>query len=265
MLINTQIIDKIISKANIKHTDTLLEIGCGTGNITTKLLEKAKKVVAYELDKRLSKELKDILKNNKTLKNKLDLREEDGLSADWPHFDKMISNIPFNISLPILLKLVQYNFHSSFILVQKEFADKLFAKPGDENFSRLTVNLKVMCKIEHILKVKKSSFIPPPKVDTCWVKIEPKTDKPNIDCVQFDNFLKVCFCRKNKTLAGNLQTPQFERFLKNTEFIKCSKKFILDSLTQLKLENIRPSKMTVNNFIEAYNFFKEKGIVFEYK
>lgn len=264
MLISMQIIDQIVEKAKIKHTDTLLEIGAGTGNITCKLLEKSKKVVAFETDKKLVKEIKNKLNNNKTHKNKLQIIEEDALTADWPHFDKMISNIPFNLSLPIILKLLQYNFKSAYILVQKEFADKMFAKPGESNYSRLTVNLKSMFKAEHVMKVKKTCFMPSPKVDTCWVKIEPKTDKPQVNSKEFDNMLKICFGRKNKTLLGNLNTPQFERFLKGTEFEKTPKRFLEDALNFLGFKNERSSKMSIDNFISLYNFFKNQGIVFEY-
>ena len=263
MLINTTSIDKIIERAKIKHTDTILEIGSGTGNITMKLLEKAKKVIAFEPDRKLTKELKNKLYGNKVMMNKLKIIEDDALETEWPYFDKMISNIPFNISLPIILKLIQNNFHSAYILVQKEFADRLFAGPGDKNYSRLSVSFQAKFKAEHIMKVKKSSFIPQPKVDTCWIRIGRRQDVREIDIKQFDVLMKILFGRKNKTLLGNLNTPQFYKFLKETEHEKTPKKFIDDVLDDLNMKSTKVSKMSLKHFYKLFDHLKEKGINFE--
>ncbi|KAL6122700.1 rRNA adenine N(6)-methyltransferase [Nucleospora cyclopteri] len=264
ILKNHGLIDTIIEKAKIKHTDTLLEIGAGTGSITIKLLQKAKKVVAYETDKRLAKELK-IKANSMGIKNKLNLIEEDALRSDWPHFDIFLSNIPFNISLPIILKLLNYNFKCAFILVQKEFAERLVAKPGTKEYSRLSVITQLLTKVQHVLKVSKNSFVPIPKVDTCFVKIEQRMPRVEINVVEFDNLLKICFTRKNKTLLSNLKTSQMENYIKkSTEIGKTPFEALVEKIVEsCSFKNMRPSKMAVEDFLKLLLEFKKIGIHFE--
>lgn len=262
ILVNNNLIDVIIDKAKIKHTDIVLEIGAGTGNITMKLLPKTKKVIAYEKDKKLANEIQNKLYTQKLLKAKLHLIQDNVLENNLPHFDKCISNIPFNISLPIILKLMNSHFKNAFILVQKEFADRLTSRPGSKDYSRLSVIVQLFAKVECVLKVKKNNFIPQPKVDTCFIKIEPKVPRPSLDLTEFDNLLKICFSRKNKTLMSNLKTPQMKKYIENS--INCTNfdNQITSILDKLNYKNERPIKMSIEKYVSLFLEFKNQGIHF---
>lgn len=265
ILKNHGLIDSIIEKARLKHTDTVLEIGAGTGSITLKLLQKAKKVVAYESDKKLARELLNKLNSNMSLKNKLDLIQEDALKQDFPHFDVCISNIPFNISCPIIMKLISCDFKCAYILVQKEFGDRLIARPGSDEYSRLSVMTQLLSNVEHVMRVSKNSFIPPPKVDTCFMKIEPKVPRPPINVREFDNLLKICFARKNKTLAGNLKTQSVYNIIKKIpEYSGVDPDAIIDKTVEnIELTDVRTAKMDVDDFLLLLLEFKKSNIHFD--
>ena len=259
---NPGLIDTIIKRAKIRPTDTVLEIGAGTGNITTKLLKTARKVVAFENDRKLARELKTKLSFEE--RNKLELIEEDVLQHDLPQFDISISNIPFHISLPVVLKLVSCDFRSVFLLVQKEFALRLTARAGSPDYSRLSVMCQLLANVEHIMKVSRNSFTPPPSVDTCFVRIEPKIPRPQINCNELNSLLQICFGRKNKTLSANLKTARIEEIIKRTEEYKeMESSDVVDAiLEEAGLQDARPSKMEVEDFLQLLLSFKRAGIHF---
>jgi 18S rRNA (adenine1779-N6/adenine1780-N6)-dimethyltransferase len=265
ILKNHGLIDTIIEKARVKHTDIALEIGAGTGVITMKLLQKSQKVIAYESDKKLAKELMNKVNSYPEYKSKLNLIVDDVLKQDFPHFDVCVSNIPFNISCPVILKLMEYNFKCAYILVQKEFGDRMIARPGSEDYSRLSVMCQLIGQVEKVMKVSRNSFIPPPKVDTCFMKIEPKIPRPPINIKEFDSLLKICFGRKNKTLAGNLKSSNLQNKIKNIELYKnVNPDGIIDQIVEkLKFEEIRTSKMDVEDFLLLMLEFKKIGIHFD--
>lgn len=263
ILKNHGLIDTIIEKARLKHSDIALEIGAGTGVITMKLLQKSQKVIAYESDKKLAKELMSKVRETSEFKSKLNLIVGDVLKHEFPHFDVCISNIPFNISCPIIMKLINYNFKSAFILVQKEFADRIIARPGSEDYSRLSVVCQLIGKMEIVMKVSKNSFIPPPKVDTCFLKIEPRVPRPPIDVREFDNLLKICFGRKNKTLSGNLKSSTLIERIKKIENFSIDPNSVIDKIMEkLGFDDIRTSKMDVEDFLKLMLEFKKLGIHF---
>src|SRR4030042_3085756 len=116
-----------VKQANIESDDTVLEIGPGLGILTKLLAEKAKRVIAIEIDENLINKLK------KTLPENVDLIHEDALNIDFetlPKFNKIVSNLPYQISSPITFKFLDYDFESAILIYQKEFAERLVAKPG---------------------------------------------------------------------------------------------------------------------------------------
>lgn len=265
ILKNHGLIDTIIDKAKLKHTDIALEVGAGTGVITMKLLQKAQKVIAYESDKKLAKELMNKVNRTPDLKKKLNLVVGDALMQDFPHFDVCISNIPFNISCPVIMKLLTYNFKSAFILVQKEFGDRMTANPGSENYSRLSVMCQFVGQVEQVMKVSRNSFIPAPKVDTCFMKIEARTPRPPINIEEFDSLLKICFGRKNKTLSANLKSSALQNKIKNLpEFSQVNPDHVIDKIVEkLNFEDMRTAKMNIEDFLSLLLEFKKAGIHFD--
>ncbi|XP_022752150.1 ribosomal RNA small subunit methyltransferase, mitochondrial [Durio zibethinus] len=206
LLTNTRILDAIVRRSNIRPTDTVLEIGPGTGNLTVKLLEAAKKVVAIEIDKRMV----DILHkrvSEKGLQDRIHVICKDAMKAEFPQFDLVVANIPYGISSPLVAKLVYGGnpFRSATLLLQKEFARRLLAKPGDSEFNRLAVNVKLVADVEFVMDVSKREFLPCPKVDSSVVIIRPKAEVPDVNLDEWWAFTRTCFSKKNKTLGATFK------------------------------------------------------------
>ncbi|XP_071735610.1 ribosomal RNA small subunit methyltransferase, mitochondrial [Rutidosis leptorrhynchoides] len=206
LLTNPRILDSIVRNSDIGPDDTVLEIGPGTGNLTMKLLEVANKVVAVEVDHRMVDVLHNRISQHES-REKLSIICEDALKFDFPKFDLVVANIPYNISSPLVAKLVfgGYKFRSATLLLQKEFATRMLANPGDSEFNRLAVNVKLVANVEHVMNVSKHDFVPIPKVDSSVIKIRLKTEIPDVDLNEWWSFTKTCFGKKNKTLGATFR------------------------------------------------------------
>ncbi|CAH8281107.1 unnamed protein product [Arabidopsis lyrata] len=203
LLTNTRILDAIVRCSDVRPTDTVLEIGPGTGNLTMKLLEAAQDVVAVELDKRMVEILRKRVSDH-GFAHKLTIIQKDVLKTDFPQFDLVVANIPYNISSPLVAKLVygSNTFRSATLLLQKEFSRRLLANPGDSDFNRLAVNVKLVADVKFVMDVSKREFVPPPKVDSSVVMITPKEIIPDVNVQEWLAFTRTCFGKKNKTLGS---------------------------------------------------------------
>ncbi|KAL9646937.1 hypothetical protein ABK040_013796 [Willaertia magna] len=214
ILINPGVIDSVIEKACIRPTDIVLEIGPGTGNMTIKLLQKAKKVIAIEVDPRMVIELKKRVQGT-PLESKLQIIHKDALKVDLPFFDLCIANLPYQISSPITFKLLahQPSFRVAYLMYQREFAQRLVAKPGDNLYCRLSVNCQLLARCDHVIKVSKNSFRPPPKVESSIVRIEPKHPPPPVNFLEWDGLARVLFQRRNKQLGSVFKNKKLLKIL----------------------------------------------------
>ncbi|KAL6514812.1 Ribosomal RNA small subunit methyltransferase [Orobanche gracilis] len=205
ILKNPLIVDSIIQKSGIKPTDVILEIGPGTGNLTKKLLEAGKSVVAVEIDPRMVLELQRRFQGT-PFSNRLksSVIQGDVLKCDLPYFDICVANIPYQISSPLTFKLLSHRplFRCAVIMFQREFAMRLVAQPGDSLYCRLSVNTQLLARVYHLLKVGRNNFRPPPKVDSSVVRIEPRKPLPPVNFKEWDGLVRICFNRKNKTLGS---------------------------------------------------------------
>ncbi len=264
VLKNHGLIDTIIGKAKIKHSDIILEVGAGSGVITFKLLPNAKKVIAYENNEKHLSELKNKLNNHPELKHKLELIKTDIFESDFPRFDICISNLAFNISVPVILKLLACNFRCAYLLVQKEFGSRLIASPGSTEYSRISVIVQLLGHIQHVMKVSKNSFYPPPRVDSCFIKLEPRVPRPPIDVIEFDNFLKICFVRKNKTICSNLKSSYLIDWIKKIDKYngKEPEDVIEELLERIGMIEYRTAKMDIEDFLTLMLEFKKENIHF---
>lgn len=202
ILKNPGVAQAIVDKADVKQSDIVLEIGPGTGNLTTKILEKAKKVICVEMDPRMAAEITKRFQGTPQGK-RLELILGDVIKMpELPYFDVCISNTPYQISSPLTFKLLATSPspRSCVLMFQREFAMRLFAKPGDKLYSRLSVNCQMWAKVDHVMKVGKNNFNPPPQVESNVVRICPKNPRPNISYEEWDGLLRVCFVRKNRVL-----------------------------------------------------------------
>ncbi|EXB42737.1 putative dimethyladenosine transferase [Morus notabilis] len=166
---NQRILDSIVRKSAIKPTDTVLEIRPGTRNLTLKLLEVSSRVIVVEIDGRM---VEILLKR-----------------ASECGFKDRLSN----------------PYQSSTLLLQKEFAKRLLAKPGDSEFNRLAVNVQLVADVEHVTDVSKREFLPCPKVDSSVVIIRPKAHFPDVNLDEWGAFTRTCFGKKNKTLGATFK------------------------------------------------------------
>ena len=204
-LINKDIARNEIEYCGITNKDIVLEIGPGKGILTKILIEKAKKVIAIEIDKNLYNNLKKtildkniILINNDVLKIKF---------KDIPKFNKIVSNLPFHISLPITIKILNYDFNKAVLIYQKEFAERMTSKVGEKNYSRLSVLIyyKSFCKILEI--IPKINFSPIPKIDSSIVELIPRKTPPFYlkNEAFFFELTKNLFNYKRKKIQNNLK------------------------------------------------------------
>ena len=202
ILKNPGVAQAIVDKADLKQSDIVLEVGPGTGNLTTRILEKAKRVIAVEQDPRMTAELTKRFQGTPAAK-RLELILGDVIKMpELPYFDVCISNTPYQISSPLTFKLLATSPspRSCVLMFQREFAMRLFARPGDKLYSRLSVNAQMWSKIDHVMKVGRNNFNPPPQVESNVVRIQPKNPRPSISYDEWDGLLRICFVRKNRVL-----------------------------------------------------------------
>ncbi|NJO42212.1 MAG: 16S rRNA (adenine(1518)-N(6)/adenine(1519)-N(6))-dimethyltransferase RsmA [Cyanobacteria bacterium CRU_2_1] len=211
---------QIVGAARLHPNDRILEIGAGTGILTRKLLPLVRSVVAVEIDRDLCQILRQHLGK---VENFL-LLEGDILSLDlssklrdFPNFqppNKVVANIPFNITGPILEKLLgtiaapnPTPFDLIVLLLQKEVAERLCANPNSKTFGALSVRVQYLATCEWICNVPARAFQPPPKVDSAVVRLQSHRFKPPAtDPRQLDRLVKLGFATKRKMLRNNLQS-----------------------------------------------------------
>ncbi|ACK72841.1 dimethyladenosine transferase [Gloeothece citriformis PCC 7424] len=213
-----QALDQIIEAAQLQQSDHILEIGPGTGILTRRLLPEVNSVVAVEIDRDLCQKL------GKSL-GKLDnflLLQGDILSLDleshlvnFPKFNhphKVVANIPYNITGLILEYLLgtiaeptQKNYELIVLLIQKEVAERLTAKPGTKAYGALSIRVQYLAQCEWICEVPARAFYPPPKVDSAVVRLRPQlVSNPANNPKQLDTLIKLGFANRRKMLYNNL-------------------------------------------------------------
>lgn len=238
ILRNPLIINAIIQKAAVKPTDTVLEVGPGTGNLTVKLLDAAKKVIAYELDPRMTVEVFKRVQSTEK-ESRLNVIQGDVLKHKLPYFDICVSNTPYQISSPLVFRLLSHRpiFRAAVLMFQREFAMRLVAKPGDSFYCRLSVNTQLLARVSHLMKVARNNFRPPPKVESSVVRIEPRNPPPKVNFVQWDGMLRICFQRKNRMLRALFAQKSVLRVLQNNmntaAALKNADKLALDMTTAI--------------------------------
>ncbi|XP_071851515.1 dimethyladenosine transferase-like [Apostichopus japonicus] len=275
ILKNPLIVDAMVDKASIRNTETVLEVGPGTGNMTVKLLDKAKRVVACEVDPRLVAELQKRVQGT-PYHNKLHVVVGDVLKTDLPYFDVCVANLPYQISSPFVFKLLLHRpfFRCAVLMFQQEFAQRMVAKPGDKLYCRLSINTQLLAKVNHLMKVGKNNFKPPPKVESSVVRIEPLNPPPPINFQEWDGLVRIAFVRKNKTLGAAFKAKPVIEMLDKNYRIHCSVKNIpidqeLDMKAKLQaildvndFTLMRARTMDIDDFIRLLKCFNEEGIHF---
>lgn len=205
VLKNPGVAQAIVDKADLKQSDIVLEVGPGTGNLTVKILEKAKRVIAVEIDPRMAAEVTKRVQGTPSAR-RLEVLIGDVCKMDeLPYFDVCISNTPYQISSPLVTKLLALRTppRSCVLMFQQEFAARLTAISGSSLYSRLSVNTQMFANVSHVMKVGRNNFRPPPAVESSVVRLVPKRPRPQISYEEWDGLLRVAFVRKNKTLRSS--------------------------------------------------------------
>jgi 18S rRNA (adenine1779-N6/adenine1780-N6)-dimethyltransferase len=155
---------------------------------------------------------------------KLDIIIGDFVKAELPHFDVLISNTPYQISSPLVFRLLSHRplARCAVLMFQREFALRLVARPGTELWSRLSANVQLYAKVDHIMKVGKNNFRPAPNVESSVVRIVPRDPPPPIRFEEFDGLTRILFARRNKVAHANFQAKGVLEMLEGNHRTWCA-------------------------------------------
>ena len=215
-LIDDCVIEKIIESSNIEKEDLIIEIGPGLGVLTERLLKKSNNVVVIELDKKMI----EILQNRLCLNRNLEIINNDVLKVDLEKLIKnkkeqtninkvkIVANLPYYISTPIIMKLLENRLEISeiIVMVQKEVAQRLGAETGTREAGAITYAVEYYAQATPIIDVPKESFIPSPKVESQVIKLEVRQN-PKIEVEDeklLFNIIQKSFMQRRKTLSNAL-------------------------------------------------------------
>lgn len=247
-LINEEIINQIIEKADVNKNDTIIEIGPGLGSLTAKLLENANKVIAIELDSNMS----NILKERFCLYDNFELIEKDVLKVDLNEivekYDsvKVVANLPYYITTPIIMKLLEerLKLKSITVMVQKEVGERFCAVPNSKEYGAITISINYYTKPEIIIDVPKENFEPMPEVDSCVIKLDVRNVLP-VELKNekdFFNLIKAGFSQRRKTINNSLAS------------MGISKEKIKNVLEKLGIDSkLRAENLTMEQFADISN------------
>jgi 16S rRNA (adenine1518-N6/adenine1519-N6)-dimethyltransferase len=260
-LIDTHVLDKIISAAHITKEDMVLEIGPGIGTMTQYLAEAAGKVIAVEIDKNLIPILSDTLSEYQNVRIinedvlKLDLRkladEENGGKAI-----KVVANLPYYITTPIIMGLFEnhVSVESITVMVQKEVADRMQTGPGSKDYGALSLAVQYYAEPYIVANVPPNCFMPRPKVGSAVIRLTRHKEPPvevKDEKLMFD-IIRASFNQRRKTLANGLN---------NSDKITCSKEIITEAIEKLgKGPSVRGEALSLQEFASLSNDIFERAM-----
>jgi 16S rRNA (adenine1518-N6/adenine1519-N6)-dimethyltransferase len=200
-LASDPILNRIADAVCPAGEDLVVEIGPGRGALTRKLLERARRVVAIEVDPEMVEHLRSALPDPR-----LTLVSADVLSVDLAQWGSVpiAGNLPYYITSPILEKSLRVRPPRAVFLIQKEVAQRLAARPGTRDYGYLTVQTAIFATVRTLFDVKPGAFRPPPKVDSAVVLLEPHAEPVTPEIDGFLKFASRAFHQKRKTLRNNL-------------------------------------------------------------
>ena len=201
---------RMVRLAAPTRRDTVIEIGPGTGQLTRLILERARNVVAVELDRDLVARLKRGL--TPEFRSRLTLIQGDVLDLDWnstfPETPvKLVGNLPYNIATAVLTKMISFGnrFHSFTFMVQKEVAQRILARPGSKSYGSLTLVLQYHFSRIPGFDVPAGAFAPPPEVRSHAMQLIPRPQPARLPCYdRFRRLVRSAFGQRRKTLRNNL-------------------------------------------------------------
>ena len=233
----------IANDGMVNKDDVVLEIGAGAGTLTSVLAENSKKVISFEIDNSLI----PILSEVKNKHENIEFHFQDFMDADVENlFDgsaRVVANIPYYITTPIIFKLVEHlhKFSSILVLIQKEVAERFASKHGTKEYGITSVILQSIFDVSVPRIVKKECFTPMPKIDSALCLLVPHNKYKISDFEKFKNFVHLAFSMRRKTLVNNLKSG-FEK----EKVVGVLNKFGYSEMA-------RPEEIDVENFINIFN------------
>lgn len=261
-LIDDTVIEDIVEGAKIEKDDLVIEIGPGLGSMTAKLLEKAKKVICVELDRKMIQILNDrfIAYDNIELINsdvlKLDINKiiKEEKEQNQIKDVKIVANLPYYITTPIIMKLLEENLdiESITVMIQKEVAERLIEVPSGKNTGAITYTVYYYCESQKIREVENTCFVPMPEVTSEVINLKLRKEPPIKveDKKIFFNIIKSAYMQRRKILVNALVNTGV--FTSKEEGIKVLKTLNLR-------EDIRAENLTIEDFGRICNIFCSKN------
>lgn len=245
-LFDLNITDKIVRNSGNLDDHTVIEIGPGPGALTRSILQASpKKLIALDTDSRFIHMLKDYLLP--VSQGRLELLEQDALTFNYLSIEeplRIIANLPYNISTELLFGWLPYinHFSSLTLMLQKEVAERLYAKPHSKAYGRISILLQLKCIIEHVCDISPQSFYPPPKVMSSVVHLVPhQNPRTDVNMEMLEKILKASFGQRRKTLRASLKTLHPN---------------VLSLLEQANIDpNARPESLSVDDFCSLSTAF----------
>ena len=204
-LTDRSVIDAIVDVINPQPGEALVEVGPGLGALTNPLVARCEKLTVIELDRDLAQLLRK--------RPELDVIESDVLKVDFAAVSqtmgrrlRVVGNLPYNISTPILFHLLDSVEHiiDQHFMLQKEVVDRMAAAPGKKDYGRLSVMLQWRYDIESVIDVPPEAFDPPPRVNSAVVRMQPLAEVAQIDSDVLSELVKVAFSQRRKLLRHTL-------------------------------------------------------------
>lgn len=254
-LIDGNIVKNIVEKSGIKKEDIVLEIGPGFGTLTEELALNAKKVISIEKDHRLMEVLDYTLQNYDNVK----IINEDFLKADLEkNFMeeaegqklKVVANLPYYITTPILERIIENKkyFSTISVMVQEEVARRVVASPNNKDYGSLTLYLEYNCESEILMKVPRTVFMPSPNVDSAILYLELVDRDFDVNEDYLFKFIRSGFTKRRKNIMNSLSTG----------FVDVSKEELKEILSSLELSgNLRAENLSLEDYINITKKYTE--------
>lgn len=209
-LVDESVADWMVGEARIRRSDRVLEIGPGLGVLTKRLAKATDDLTVIELDRRLAAEMSRL--------DGVKVIQGDAVQVPLPDFDKVVSNLPYQISSPITLRLLEHGFSLALLMFQREFAQHLVAKPGQAAYSRISVMAGYRSESSIIRDVPRSAFSPQPKVDSAIVMITPREpDFEILDEARYRDVVRMLFSHKNRKVRNGMASEHAALGIGKTE------------------------------------------------
>lgn len=216
-IVDENTLNRIIEVSNVTVQDDVVEIGPGIGALTQRLCDNAHSVIAFEIDDTLIPILNNELDyDNFTLVHQDFLKVDFSKYLDLNNSYKVVANLPYYITTPILFRLVEseYMFDKIYVMMQKEVGERICASPSTKDYNALSVILQYHYDVKTVLDISRNIFVPKPNVDSVIVSLIKKDGKIK-DIEGFRTFVKACFTQKRKNLRNNVKDYEIEDILQD--------------------------------------------------